>query len=309
MSTSGSSNVQRVGVTAAELNAHTEQALIELVYIQTANDMLGSALANLESALNTTQSILNILQGLQNLHNQIKVKSKSAFKFNFLAPSGVLGNPSGGFTIAKTTIRNTSKFSPNPVTSLSLFTNVVTLGADIVRATIHLSGKITDYQKAYNKAASAYFGQAIDPFFAFSGPNAKGYSEFVNTLKSLKQKLNAEIAILARQTPPDVRNDPTSLLGTLKKVYAGLPKNFQFATVEKWVVDNYNIHGSTGTDNAGSIQNDITFAITAAEALNDTQKERVRRYLFIFQEYYQSAAAILSKITQITEMMAQKISS
>ena len=78
--------------------------------------------------------------------------------------------------------------------------------------------------------------------------------------------------------------------------------------MEKWVVDNYNVHGSGAAGSAGSLQNNLTFAITAAQSLNDTQKEKVRRFLFIFQEYYQSASAILSKLSQIISQIAQKIS-
>lgn len=86
-------------VTAADMAQHTEQALVELIYVGTGNQMLGSALANLESALNTTQSVLNILQNLQNLHNQISVKSKSAFSFDYkFGPSGIHHNPSAALT-------------------------------------------------------------------------------------------------------------------------------------------------------------------------------------------------------------------
>jgi hypothetical protein len=44
------------------------------------------------------------------------------------------------------------------------------------------------------------------------------------------------------------------------------------------------------------------------DARLDALKEDVRRQLFIFQEYYQSASAILSQITQIIYVEAQRIS-
>ena len=316
MSTSGTGGVTGVGGTGG-INTHTEQALTELVYVQTANDMLGSALTNLDTALNTTQSVLNILQGLQNLHNEINVKSKSTFNFNyFLGPSAArFLNPSHGTTVIAAPNAHATMYlsyggigiqNGNPVYGYK--TKTRTTGLMGTRSTIHFCGNVTAYESAYFKAASAYFGQAIDPTFNFSSANAPGYSTYVDTLKSLKQKLSAEIDALVPQTPAASRNDPTSLLGTLRKVLAELPANFQFSTVEKWALDNYNVHGSTGASLAGNLQNDITFAITAAQSLNNAQAEKVRRYLFIFQEYYQSAAAILSGLSQIIQQMAQKIS-
>jgi hypothetical protein len=274
-----------------ELDAHTEQALVELIYVRTANDMIGSAMASLDQALNTTQSVLNILQALQNLHNQISVKSKSAFPFNF-------------------------QFGTNDLTS-ELVTDFTAAGHHPGPFTVHsvkvdASGNtmgIDTYQKLYQKAASAYFGQAIDPFFVFTNANSSGFTDFVKTLTALKSSLLAEINLLTKLTPVDARDDPGSLLVTIKKVYDELPTNFSFASVEKWALDNYNMHGSTLAALGGGLQNSLTFAITAAENLNDTQKERVRRFLFIFQEYYQSASAVISAINQVATRMAQKISS
>lgn len=288
MSTSGTNPLQGLEVTPAQLTAHTEQAMLNLVYVQTGNDILGSALTNLDNALNTTQSVLNILQALQNLHNDIKVQSKSAFNFNYK-----MGGLSGSNLCTGYTVR------------LTLHSGKQALTAYITQ---HFSTNLSAYQAAYNKAASAYFGKAIDPVFAFASSTASGYSNFLNTLRTLKDKLRLEISALTKQTPLAAQNDPGSLLGTLRKVYNDLPTSMDFNSVEKWAVDNYNAHGSTAASLGGALQNDLTFAITAAQSLNDTQKEQVRRYLFIFQQYYQSAAAVITQINQIITQMAQKIS-
>ncbi|MGA8164356.1 MAG: hypothetical protein WB791_04935 [Waddliaceae bacterium] len=60
-------------------------------------------------------------------------------------------------------------------------------------------------------------------------------------------------------------------------------------------------------DSDGLIQRNINAAITAGQSLNDSQKSEVRRYLFVFEEYYKSASAILNKLTQILERIAQGI--
>lgn len=303
-------NVDAVNAaTQAELNAHTEQALLELVYVRTANELLGTAMGNLDSALGTTQSIINILTGLQNLKNQLSIKSKSAFGFDYTHGTVnrmVIGNEqkvvvfnSGGtlLTIYDNLPRDKTTTTPTGSTRLTLAYYSATA-----------TGFLTQYQTTYQVAASDYFGTPIDPFFAFSGPGASGYAAFLSSIKAFKSSLNLTISSLFRQTPPASRNDPNGLLAQLRKVYNGLPSDFSFSSVEKWVLDNYNVHGSSLAGSAGSLQNDLTFAITGAQSLNDSQKEKVRRFLFIFQEYYQSASAVLTAISQIVTKMAQKIS-
>lgn len=78
--------------------------------------------------------------------------------------------------------------------------------------------------------------------------------------------------------------------------------------VRKWVMDNYQTFSSPSATNAGAIQQNITNAINAAQSSNSTQTQKVNNSLLVFQQYYQSAAAVLSQLTQIITKMAQKIS-
>ncbi len=284
----------------AVANAHSEQSLVELLYVQEGNELLGTAMNSLESALNTTQKLSNILQALQNLHNQVQVSGKSAFNFNFqFGPSG----------IRTTTTTQTVNFNATSRLTLHPGGSVVNTNVGVfIRNTVHINADITDYERAYLSAASAYFGATIDPTFIFANSTSKGFASYANSLKTLKNELRMEISVLFRQTPAGSRNDPASLLDTVRKVFDDLPSNFKFSTVQKWAIDGYNLHGASGAAKAGTIENDLTFAITAAQSLNDSQKEKVREFLFIFQEYYQSASAVLSQLTQIIEKMAQNIS-
>ncbi len=305
-------------VTQSALNAHTEQALIELAYVGSANDLLGSALANLESALGTTASVLNILQQLQTLHNGINVTSKSAFLFNYMTgPSSINKNPTTVQTVGPNTpplkITNISPFPGFPG-----FTQTITLGKVLdtsttstgvtmyTRNTVHYDNYLTDYQAAYLSAASAYFSK-ITPTFVYLNSSSSGYPAFLSSIKAIKSHLSAEIATLTNQTPLSTRADPTNLLNTVKKVYNNLPTTYTFSAVEKWALDNYTATGSSATATAGNIQNDLTAAITASQSLNDTQKEKVRSFLFVFQEYYTSASAVLTSISQIIQDMAKKV--
>jgi hypothetical protein len=255
---------------SAQASQHTEQALVELVYIQEANDLIGNTLGNLDNALNASQSVLNILQGLQNLHNDISVQSKSAFPFLFSTGRALAPGVSAG----------------TPGSALSA-------GA---------------YVTSYNTAASAYFGSPIDPNFVFTGPTDPAFITFANNLAAYKTSLQNEIRVISAITPADAKG-AGSLYESLQTVLKDLPTDpHNFASAEAWALDNYNTTG-TGAAQAGNVENDITTAITAAESLNDTQKENVRQFLFIFQEYYQSASAVLSSMNQLMEQMAQKISS
>lgn len=245
--------------TPAQVDAHSEQALTELVYVQVANDVIGNSLLSLQGALTTTQNVLNTLTGLQTLHNDIVVSGKGQFNFNYQS---------------------------NP-------------------------GSIQNYVGGYTTAASAFFGQPIDPSFLFASANAKGFKQFQTDIIALKNNLVQEIPKLSAITPPlsGGVEDPNSLLAKLRVVLADLNKYdlTTFSGCKNWTLDSYNIHESGAAANAGLIQQHLTFAITAGESLNDTQKESVRRYLFIFEEYYKSAAAVLQSITQIITKMADNI--
>lgn len=266
-------------VTAADLAAHTEQALVELVYVRTANEILGASMASLESALNISQSVLNILQALQNLKNYITVNSPGTFTFSY--------NDAGlNRSFSRTTFDNSS-FK-------------VTQGVQ--------SATIDEYQNVYQSMASAYFGKPIDPVLNL--PAGTTLADAQTQFNQIYQNIGTMITKLQTITPVANQNDPGTLLFQLKQVQKdmiGTAANAG-ANFSTWVLDNYNNFTQGGSSNAGALQANITTAITAAQSLNDSQKEDVRRFLFIFQEYYQSASAILSKITQIIEKMAQKIS-
>lgn len=85
-------------------------------------------------------------------------------------------------------------------------------------------------------------------------------------------------------------------------------QKFIFLNFKRWVTDGNEDKSLIDFGlTPNSIQQNITAAITAGQNLNDTQKDKVRRFLFVFEEYYKSASAILTKITQIIQRMAQGI--
>lgn len=259
-------------VQAAELEGYGGgyhlQSLIEIAYVQAGNDIISQNMAALKSALAITQDVLANLAQMQNLHNQITTRS-SAFNFNYQNKYGA---------------DNPSAWSP-----------------------------------IYQSAASAYYNTPVTPYIVSSLNLVSGYMQLI----SIRNALSAQIKALSATTPESALNSSTSLYGTLKTVMNDLNTAFvdshgnpvlsttasssAIAGFKKWMLDNYSAFNSPNANQAGAYQQNITFAITAGENLNDTQKETVRNYLFIFEEYYKSASSALQAITQIIQKMAQNI--
>jgi hypothetical protein len=81
------------------------------------------------------------------------------------------------------------------------------------------------------------------------------------------------------------------------------------ANFQKWMLDAWpNLVTSTdGLKDRSTFQNDIRTGLTAGANMNDEQKEQLRKTLFIFEEFYKSASALLAKLTQLKEKIASKI--
>lgn len=254
------------------------QALIEIDYVQTGNQIISQNMANLKSALNVTQQILNYLSDLQNLHNQVTVKTST---FNFCYAQG---------------------------------------GQNGVTNSTH---GVSAWSPIYQQAASAFFNTKVTPIILSSitpGVNSSGYINAYKNLVSIRTSLSAQLAKLSAVTSASDRANNTTLYGRLSQVLKDLNTTFVTSTgspilsttppgaasagFKKWMLDNYSAYNSV---ESGQFQQNITFAITAGENLNDTQKETVRNYLYIFEEYYKSASAALQAITQIIQKMAQNI--
>lgn len=404
-------------VTSALLAEHNLQALVELVYVRTGNEVMASAMVRLDNALTLTQSSLDDLTQLQQLHNQISVQGKGKFPFDYSAGgatnqgngtltipehtevttfsgslsaifttttsfnqasfssltttliSGVTNNTTTSFPVTgnSTSLNGTSTVTFTVTSTRNLFTSSTSIGSIVNSLTFTSQSSLTTvstsvasgtttgstsvsvstlvtfstpqtsnpsstiavfvpstttgvdaggYISTYEKIASAFYGQPIDPIFQINGitiyaSTQPEYTQFLSSLTSLKARLASQINLLSQpgNTPRDAAGnpDPTSLLVKLKTVYSELPALSSFTSVKKWVLDGYDAHGASGITTSGIKQQHITDAIVAAQSTNDSQKEAVRRYMFVFEEYYKSAAGVLNKITQLIEKMAQNI--
>lgn len=161
------------------------------------------------------------------------------------------------------------------------------------------AGMSSSSSQAYIQAASGYFGTGVVPFFP---PTGLDVGQFNTDLDNFKTRLTQQISTL-QTLNPNAANDPNSLLSTAQKVLDDLNNN----SGKDWVLDNYDSIDSAESSDAGAFQQHLNFAITAAQSLSSTQQQQVRNYLFIFQEFYQSASAMISAINGIITKMAQKI--
>ncbi len=297
---------------AGSYGNRTLQALVELVYVKTGNQTISDSLSSLQSALTGTTDAVNTLTSLQNLHNKITT----------VGPKDFLKTQLSGQLAATGSSAATDFINGYPGIASSFFGHTLNpvLSDDI----------IADFDKNGTQFDNVHFNP---------GPN---YLATADQLIQLRDKLNLQISALSKTTPriPDpshpgqTMEDPSTLLGHIRTVYNDIVNHIGQETVtqlndlnsatdqeafyqkfKRWVLDDYDLGtGSTllgnnaPSNNIGTIQQDLTNAITAAQALNSTQQDRVNRYLFVFQQYYQSASSMLTAINTLINKISDQIS-
>jgi hypothetical protein len=270
-------------IDAAE-SAQSLQAYIQLVYGQTANSVLVTNLNDLQSSLGTTITVVNLLSGLQTLKNYINIKSVAPLPGNIARLDAVVSSQ--------------DKHGNNQYLSYSALV-----------------------LKIYEPAAGAYFSTPTQ--FSVTLPGNQTQGSVVAQFARLADQLSAEIVSLSAVTPrlstgtPGVTTeDPNSLLAKARLVLTdirnskgtnlsvGASETTGWNALQYWVKDNYTDISPNASD-SGAIQQNLTNAITAAQSLNTTQSSSVENYLYLFQEYYQSAASLITAINQIITQIAQ----
>jgi len=276
---------------SGNVEIYSLQSLVELVYVKQGNDLLASAFSQLNTSLEAAQGALATLTDLQNLHNQVGVQTTVPFSSLFDYKSG--------------TKTYTLSYLSNGHTSLTV---------------IEVDGPDA-YRSAYNLISSGYY-TPIDLTFQVTippnGGNPKvtqtitsssqsGYIYFRDNMLAAKGKLSTYIQQLQSITDPAQRSGVDPLIQRLLTVYNELPAN-NFTSMKSWVLDGNNDHSAAGVQDSGVIQRDLGTAITAAQSLNATQNQSVRQFMFQFQQYQQSAAAVLTILNQLFKSITSNIS-
>ena len=285
----------QAGLNSPQLN-QSLQAMIEIDYVAQANNMVEGQLGTLQTALSTTQSVLNTLAAVQGLHNQVAISSKPPFGFDYLSGYGSGSNYVNAYTKAGSQYFGTvvQAFVPGNMAITTTVTSTRVLGGNTL--TIYGTSVVLTSQ-----------GQ-----------------QMINQLQLYRNSIIAEISNLNTILTASQKTATGSLYSSLQTVLSNLPnfsaltakaagpvtvaeslQTVQYSSLTTWLTDNYN--STTDYSAAGTYQNNITQAITAAQSLNDTQSQNVQNYLFIFQQYYNSASTILQSLTQIIQQIAQGI--
>ena len=71
-------------------------------------------------------------------------------------------------------------------------------------------------------------------------------------------------------------------------------------SISKWVSD-------FSSTNEGTYQGDLNNAITASQALNDTERENLREVMFVYEEFYKSATGMLESLSQLIKKIANNM--
>lgn len=136
----------------------------------------------------------------------------------------------------------------------------------------------------------------------------------VPSVITLRDQLLDQINRLMQIPGQNDPNNPSSLLYALNQVYNDLNSKIgtsndpliQLNGIISWMMDGMDV--ITGLSQQGAIQNDLSVATSNAQSLNDSQKQQVTNYMYIFQSFYQSASDTLSQITEILQKTAKRIS-
>jgi hypothetical protein len=146
--------------------------------------------------------------------------------------------------------------------------------------------------------------------------------QYASALSSMLPVLLKEAGSVSSAISP-TNQDPNSLYSMVKKVLGNLDTVFSaggsrisyntsinsaFAGMTNWLLDGYNLpRTNPAATNAGFIQENISNAIIGGQSLNAQQQNTTKMYLFIFQEYYQSASLILSQLNQLLDQMTDSL--
>lgn len=280
------------------------QSMVELEYVKTGNDVIFDSLISLEQATQKTGDALNLLQQLQQTLNLVDIPSAGTFAW-----------PPQDWTLTQT--QTTSGFISGvygqAIQDALVAAGVVGFGS-VLPTTWEMSRAInldpTKYVAAYKIFASAFFTQRL--------ANLQAGQNITNIRISVENLMTA-IDTMANDPALGGRTTANTLAFNLSRLYSQW-YNIRYndasygatddARTLSWLLDGQNLGVSDPAYNNrfGKVQDNLTNAIRAGESLNDTQKEGVRRYMLLFEEFYKSASAILTKLSQIIEKMAQGIS-
>lgn len=177
-------------------------------------------------------------------------------------------------------------------------------------------GLVNNLYVAATGSMQQSFGQNV-PIPLITEPNAAtNTAGTVADMLSYLSTLQTEYQNLVNASSGGDSDDPASAISTINQVIQdilnqGIAANNSYVQnlqgVINWILDGQNIQSVSGMQQIGLIQNDLETATSNIQSLNDSQKQQVNNYMFIFQSFYQSASDTLSQLTEILQKTAKRI--
>lgn len=315
------------------------QAMIEMEYVAAGNDLVENKLTELETALSTTKDLLDLLADIQNARNNVITVQRSQSPLPFIVDNTGSGDTSeeqnqdyaDDFQRLNSAFFTAPQF-PVPNSTLMGYSARYIYSVAVPKLSTLITGlTVPAFPPALSyKLFSAALTIKYEKFLVPNSITSAGEALFAKLL-SYKARLSALLpqisAVLGSAAAQEnsLYNRSLEVLNNLKTLFvggtSGTPIQAEDLTgpsqdVERakalfrWLTDSNSIADSlkVGSLQPGDAQTALSAAITSGEGLNDTQKEAVRNFLFVFEEFYKSASAALQRISQMIEKMAGNIS-
>lgn len=315
------------------------QAMIEMEYVAAGNDLVENKLTDLETALSTTKDLLDLLADIQNAQNNVITIQRSQSPLPFIVDNTGSGDDTeeqnqdyaDDFQRANSAFFTAPQF-PVPNSTLMGYSGRYLYSVPAFKLSTLITGvTVPAFPPAVSyKLFSATLTIKYEKFLVPNSITPAGEALFAKLL-SYKARLSALLpqisAVLGSAAAEDNSLYTRSLevLNNMKTLFVGGDSNnpiqaenltgptqgvLRAQALFRWLTDSNSIADSlkVGSLQPGDSQTALSAAITSAEGLNDTQKEAVRNFLFVFEEFYKSASAALQRISQMIEKMAGNIS-
>lgn len=304
-------NIAAAAQSSALAAKHTLQSLVEVGFVSQGETILANTLSSLQGALSTTQQALQTLTKLQNFTAQYLITNSHSAMQNRTFAGNFQYNVSGG----NGGISTVSAYIGNYQTVASAFYDpgiLPQLNFDPISnssESLTVASQLLSIKSALNSEIIALSAETSAG--TRSNPNS-----LYATLKTVYSGITSNFG------SPDLNNTGQMISGLLN--YFGdnggiiintsynNPGGFLNASLTKVdsTLASYGtsyLYAAKNPTAKGDIQNNLQIAISANENLNDSQKQKIQNYLFIFQEFYTAASAVLSTLTQAITTMAQNM--
>jgi len=270
------------------------QQLLMVDYIARGNELLFTEMTKLKEAININQDILSYLNSLQDLMNQ---KDPQHFIMQLQYLAGATEEDENMWQTFEDETFNQELGTTCRISDTSAIDLYVSIlqgydPNDLLAIQPYVDGSQltgTALSHAVGTAAGAFVDRGND---YFNGT----IQQIIDNLDDLKAKLD--------EAAGTVGSALSNQITTIRQDFYTLQQDaIDNGTnpIQLWIRDY-----EAGRE--GEFQSHLNDAVVSSQALNDTEREELRRVMFVYEEFYKSATAMLSRMTQLLERIAAAIS-